>query len=122
MSYDIERRPGRDPFGADEAFAWQLFQRAASVQVAAQGDDGLPVLRSVSAVVVDGALCFHGGDHGEKLGLVEREAVASCERIVAQMASYFVHAELACPASTYYESAQLRGVVRRVFMRLSVSY
>lgn len=114
MSYEIERRAGANPFHADAAVALRLFANAPSVHVAAVGDDGAPVLRTLSAVVLDGVLCFHGGDHGEKLGLVDRAAVASCERIVAQIASYFVHAELACPASTYYESAHMHGVVRRV--------
>lgn len=112
MEYEIERRAGEQPFRADEPFAWQLFAHAPCVQFAAAGD--APLLRTLSAVVLDGALCFHGGDHGEKLGLVDRQVVASCEQVVAQVASYFVHAELACPASTYYLSAQATGTVRRV--------
>lgn len=123
MSYEIERRPGDDPFAADAALAWQLFSRAPAVHFAAAGDE--PVLRTLSAVVYGGSassderaghgsICFHGGDHGEKLGLVGRRVVASCEQVVTQVASYFVHPELACPASTYYLSAQVSGVVRRV--------
>jgi nitroimidazol reductase NimA-like FMN-containing flavoprotein (pyridoxamine 5'-phosphate oxidase superfamily)/ribosomal protein S18 acetylase RimI-like enzyme len=114
MSYEVERRVGEHPFQADAEWGLALFARAPCVHVAAVGDDGAPVMRTLTCVVLDGALCFHGGDHGEKLGLVDRQAVATCETIVAQVASYFVHAELACPASTYYESAHMRGVVRRV--------
>ena len=112
MSYEIERRAGEHPFAADARAAWSLFARASAVRFAAAGD--LPVLRTLTAVVVDGRICFHGGDHGEKLGLVDRPVVASCEEVVAQVASYFVHPELACPASTYYQSALATGVVRRV--------
>lgn len=112
MSYKIERRAGDHPFAADAETAWQLFARAPAVHFAAGGER--PVLRTLSAIVLDGRLCFHGGDHGEKLGLVDRRVVASCEEVVAQVASYFVHPELACPASTYYQSALAEGVVRRV--------
>jgi nitroimidazol reductase NimA-like FMN-containing flavoprotein (pyridoxamine 5'-phosphate oxidase superfamily)/ribosomal protein S18 acetylase RimI-like enzyme len=98
---------------ADED-AWALFRRAPGVRVAAASADGQPVLRTLSAVVVDGALCFHGGDDGEKLGLVGRRALASCEEVVAQVSSTWIHPELACPASTYYLSAFAEGTVRRV--------
>jgi nitroimidazol reductase NimA-like FMN-containing flavoprotein (pyridoxamine 5'-phosphate oxidase superfamily)/GNAT superfamily N-acetyltransferase len=94
--------------------AWALFRRAPSVRFAAAGDDGKPVLRTLSAVVVDGALCIHGGDEGEKLGLVGRQCVASCEEMVAQVESTWIHPELACPASTYYLSALAEGPLRRL--------
>jgi nitroimidazol reductase NimA-like FMN-containing flavoprotein (pyridoxamine 5'-phosphate oxidase superfamily) len=94
--------------------AWALFRRAPCVRFAAASDDGRPLLRTLSAVVVDDALCFHGGDDGEKLGLVGRTAVASTEEIVAQVESTWIHPELACPASTYYLSAIAEGAVRRV--------
>jgi GNAT superfamily N-acetyltransferase/nitroimidazol reductase NimA-like FMN-containing flavoprotein (pyridoxamine 5'-phosphate oxidase superfamily) len=98
---------------ADED-AWALFRRAPGVRFAAVGERGEPLLRTLSAVVVDGALCFHGGDDGEKLGLVGSPCVASCEEIVAQVESTWIHPELACPASTYYLSAFAEGPVRRV--------
>src|SRR4051812_976661 len=63
MSYEIERRPGDQPFAADDQLAWQLFASAPAVHFAAAGER--PVLRTLSAVVLDGRLCFHGGDHGE---------------------------------------------------------
>jgi ribosomal protein S18 acetylase RimI-like enzyme/nitroimidazol reductase NimA-like FMN-containing flavoprotein (pyridoxamine 5'-phosphate oxidase superfamily) len=93
---------------------WQLFQGAPCVRFAAQGEDGLPVLRTLSAVVVDQRLCFHGSDFGEKLGLLERAVVASADEVVAQVPSYWIHPELACPASTYYLSAIAEGTVQRV--------
>jgi ribosomal protein S18 acetylase RimI-like enzyme/nitroimidazol reductase NimA-like FMN-containing flavoprotein (pyridoxamine 5'-phosphate oxidase superfamily) len=92
--------------------AWALFDRAPCVRFAAAG--ARPLLRTLSAVVVDGALCFHGGDDGEKLGLVGQQVVASTEEVIAQVESTWIHPELACPASTYYLSAFAEGTVRRV--------
>jgi nitroimidazol reductase NimA-like FMN-containing flavoprotein (pyridoxamine 5'-phosphate oxidase superfamily)/GNAT superfamily N-acetyltransferase len=97
-------------FHADDA--WQMFARATSVRFAGVCE-GRPVLRTLSAVVSDGAICVHGADDGEKLGLLG-PVIASCEEIVAQVASYWVHPELACPASTYYLSAIAEGELKRV--------
>jgi len=101
-------------FAESTEAAWALFARAPSIRFAAADDDGAPILRTLSAVPVDGRLCFHGADDGEKLGLVGRPAVASCDEIVALVASYWIHPEHACPASTYYRSALAEGRVERV--------
>lgn len=101
-------------FTRDEREAWALFARAPSVRFAAADAAGRPVLRTLSAAVLDGTLCFHGTDHGEKLGLLGREVIASCDEVVAQIPSYWIHPELACPASTYYQSAMLEGEVVRI--------
>lgn len=101
-------------FAETPEVALALFARAPSIRFAAADEAGAPILRTLSAVVVDGRLCFHGADDGEKLGLVGRRAVASCEEIVAQVASYWIHPEHACPASTYYRSALIEGRVERV--------
>ncbi len=97
-----------------EADGLALFAAAPSITVAGVDDAGLPVVRVLNGVVVDGKLCFHGGDHGEKLELVDRPAVATTYEIVASIPSYFVDPTLACPATTYYLSAVLHGVARRV--------
>src|ERR1700753_2880785 len=99
-------------FAGDEAEAWRMFARAPCVRFAGILD-GRPVLRTLSAVVLDGALCVHGGDHGEKLGLVG-PVIASCDEVIAQVPSYWIHPELACPASTYYLSAIAEGELHRV--------
>lgn len=87
---------------------------APSVRFASVRADGTPLLRTFSAVVLDGRLCFHGADAGEKREIVGRPAVASAEDLVAQIASYWIHPELACPASTYYRSAIVEGTVEVV--------
>jgi ribosomal protein S18 acetylase RimI-like enzyme/nitroimidazol reductase NimA-like FMN-containing flavoprotein (pyridoxamine 5'-phosphate oxidase superfamily) len=101
-------------FVRDESQAWTLFRQAPSVRFAGVSEAGQPVLRTLSAVVLDGALCFHGSDDGDKLGLLGRAAIASYDEVVAQVPSYWIHPELACPASTYYLSAIAEGTVERV--------
>jgi len=101
-------------FTRDEREAWALFARAPSVRFAAADAAGRPVLRTLSAAVLEGTLCFHGTDHGEKLGLLGRDVIASCDEVVAQIPSYWIHPELACPASTYYQSAMIEGRVVRI--------
>lgn len=101
-------------FRADAEAAWALFQQAPAVRFAAVASDGSPVLRTVNAVVLDQRLYFHGTDHGEKLKLVGSRAVASYDEVVAEVPSYWIHPELACPASTYYVSALAEGTIERV--------
>ena len=104
-------------FRADESTAWALFERASAVRIAAVTESGAPILRTLHGVVVDGRLCFHAADRGEKLGLLERPAIASCEEIVAEIPSYWLHPEHACPATTYYLSALVEGRVERIVER-----
>lgn len=101
-------------FRASESLAWELFGRAPAVRFAAVSSGGQPVLRTLNAVVLDGCLCFHGRDKGEKLGLIGRPALASYDEVVAEVPSYWLHPQLACPASTYYLSAIAEGRVERI--------
>lgn len=104
-------------FRASASQAWALFERAPAVRFAAVAADGAPLLRTVNAVVRDERLYFHGTDRGEKLGLVGSRAVASYDEVVAEIPSYWIHPELACPASTYYVSALAEGTIERVSER-----
>jgi GNAT superfamily N-acetyltransferase/nitroimidazol reductase NimA-like FMN-containing flavoprotein (pyridoxamine 5'-phosphate oxidase superfamily) len=98
-----------------QAAALALLRRAPWVHVAGIGEDGAPVLRVVNGVVFeDRWLVFHGADAGEKVGIVGREVVVSAHEPVAQIPSHFVDPELACPATTWYLSAQVRAVLERV--------
>lgn len=97
-----------------EAEVWKELERAQAVHIASTQPDGAPLLRTLHGVVVDGSVCFHGGDHGDKLAAVGTRVVLSWERIVARIPSYFVDPERACPASTYYVSGQAQGVLERV--------
>lgn len=91
-----------------------MFARAPSVRFSGVSETGTPLVRTFSAVVIDGSLYFHAGDHGEKLELVGRHTLASADEVIGQMPSYWVNPSIACPASTYYLSAHAEGVVRRV--------
>jgi nitroimidazol reductase NimA-like FMN-containing flavoprotein (pyridoxamine 5'-phosphate oxidase superfamily)/GNAT superfamily N-acetyltransferase len=96
----------------DEGLA--LFARAPVVHLAVVSDEGAPILRTVNAVVVDGAVAFHGAPAGEKMDGIGRAAVVQAEETVASIPSYFLDPERACPATTYYVSAQAHGVLEEV--------
>jgi nitroimidazol reductase NimA-like FMN-containing flavoprotein (pyridoxamine 5'-phosphate oxidase superfamily) len=98
----------------DRERAVDLLRRAPAVHVASTSPDGGPVLRVVHAVVVGDAIAFHGAPAGEKAEAVGRPAVISAEETVATMPSYFIDAQRACPATTYYLSAQVVGTLERV--------
>src|SRR6185437_2658436 len=91
-----------------------LMARAPVVHLASTTAEGEPILRTVNAVVVRGAVCFHGAPAGEKVEAVGRPAVVAAEEIVAPLPSYFVDPERACPATTLYRSAQAHGALCRV--------
>ena len=99
--------------GSDDD-AVTLFSRSPFIHLAGIGEQGEPVLRVVHGVVFDGQLCFHAANAGEKLGLVDRTVVAMTQQIVAEIPSYFFDPDSACPATTYYRSAQVRGRLRRI--------
>ena len=98
----------------DDTQAWQLLREARWVHLASTTPEGQPVLRVLNATVHDGWLLFHGAQAGEKSLCLGRDAVVSVHELVASIPSYFVDEELACPATTYYRSAQAHGVLRNV--------
>ncbi|MBK6683202.1 MAG: GNAT family N-acetyltransferase [Deltaproteobacteria bacterium] len=101
-------------YAAPAGLARDLFARAEVVHVAAASPEGRPLLRTVHGVVVGEHLCFHGADLGEKSALPGWPVVISAERIFAEIPSYFVDPERACPATTYYESAMVEGTLEAV--------
>jgi GNAT superfamily N-acetyltransferase/nitroimidazol reductase NimA-like FMN-containing flavoprotein (pyridoxamine 5'-phosphate oxidase superfamily) len=98
-------------YRGERADAEALFDEAPTIHVAGLGEDGAPILRTVHGVVVDGYLAFHGSPKGEKVMLAGRPVVASAEVVVASIPSYFLDAERACPATTYYRSAHVAGTL-----------
>lgn len=91
-----------------------LFARARAVHFAAVSREGRPILRTVDSVVVDGAIAFHGAPAGEKMEGMGGEVVISTDETIASIPSYFVDPARACPATTYYVSAQAHGVLEEV--------
>jgi nitroimidazol reductase NimA-like FMN-containing flavoprotein (pyridoxamine 5'-phosphate oxidase superfamily)/GNAT superfamily N-acetyltransferase len=105
------RRPEKTTPLAD---TWALLERVPFVHLAGSTADGTPVLRALNHVVHEGALWFHGAPKGEKLGLAGRPVVASAVEDLGRIPSYAEHAERACPATTWYRSAQVHGVLEAV--------
>lgn len=101
-------------FEMDRAGAWDVFRQAPYVALAGADGDGFVLQKIWHSVVVGDSLVFHAGRHGEKQQLLERECVVTAQQVVANVPSYFIDPELACPATTYYRSAQLRGRLERV--------
>jgi ribosomal protein S18 acetylase RimI-like enzyme/nitroimidazol reductase NimA-like FMN-containing flavoprotein (pyridoxamine 5'-phosphate oxidase superfamily) len=98
----------------DAGEARTLLARAPVVHVATTTASGEPMLRTVHGVVVGGHVAFHGAPAGEKVEAVGRPVVIAAEETVAQIPSYFVDPERACPATTYYRSVQVHGVLEEV--------
>ncbi len=94
----------------DEALA--LLARAPYVHLASTTREGAPLLRAVHGAVCDGMLCFHGSPVGEKTEAEGRPAVIGYEELVAEIPSYWTDAEMACPATSLYVSAQAHGTLR----------
>jgi nitroimidazol reductase NimA-like FMN-containing flavoprotein (pyridoxamine 5'-phosphate oxidase superfamily) len=99
------------------ADARALLAAAPAVHLAALREgqpEGRPILRVLNGAVLDDAIYFHGAPVGEKTLAVGRPCVVSWEETVAQIPSYFVDPERACPATTFYRSVQVHGVLRPV--------
>jgi nitroimidazol reductase NimA-like FMN-containing flavoprotein (pyridoxamine 5'-phosphate oxidase superfamily)/ribosomal protein S18 acetylase RimI-like enzyme len=100
---------------ADREVALALLRRAPVVHVASTTAEGEPILRTVHAAVLDDAwLAFHGSPAGEKAETLGRPAFVCAEETVATLPSYFIDAERACPATTYYLSAHVTGALEPV--------
>lgn len=91
-----------------------LLRQAHFVHLAATLPDGRPMLRSLHAVVLGDQLAFHGSPRGEKAGALHGQAVVSYEQVLAELPSYAFDSERACPATTWYRSVQVHGVLRPV--------
>lgn len=101
-------------FEATHADAVALFERVPFVHLAGTTPDGLPVLRTLHPVVVDERLVFHAATIGEKRALVGRSVVVTAEEVVANVPSHAVDPVRACPATTYYRAAEVRGTLEDV--------
>lgn len=91
-----------------------LFARAPVVHLATTGDAGQPILRALHAVVVDDLILFHGAPVGEKTEGVGRAAVLGAHEVVAEIPSWYLDPVRACPATTYFVSAQAEGTLFEV--------
>jgi nitroimidazol reductase NimA-like FMN-containing flavoprotein (pyridoxamine 5'-phosphate oxidase superfamily) len=91
-----------------------FLSEAPVVHLATVDGEGRPILRTVHGVLIGDAVAFHGSPVGEKQEAIGRPAVMGAEEIVASVPSYFTDPERACPATTYYRSVQVHGVIEEV--------
>ncbi len=91
-----------------------VLRRAKTIELAGVGKDGRPVLRTVHPIVREPYVWFHSAVQGEKTSLVGTPVVLQAQEVVARIPSYFVDPQRACPATTYYRSAQVKGVLEPV--------
>lgn len=73
-----------------------------------------PHLYAMNVTWHQGALLMHGSPGGQRAALIPAQAVAQIEQRWSTIPSYFTDPKMACPATTYYESVQLRGTLRRI--------
>lgn len=104
----------RREYEAPIELAHELFRTAETMQVAGTNADGEVLLKTLHGVVDEGWVCFHAAPAGEKTSLLERQVVVSVEETVARLPSYFLDAERACPATTLFRGAQVRGVLTAI--------
>lgn len=91
--------------------AESLLRDAPFYSVAGTRKDGAPVLRTLNGVLVDDFVLFHGALAGEKTECLSRPGVVSAYEVIADIPSYFVDPDKACPATTYYRSVQANGTL-----------
>jgi GNAT superfamily N-acetyltransferase/nitroimidazol reductase NimA-like FMN-containing flavoprotein (pyridoxamine 5'-phosphate oxidase superfamily) len=98
----------------NEEACWSLLRRFPHGNLCGTTPSGTPVLRTLNHSLLDGAIYFHGAARGEKRQTIGRPAVFGCEEVVAQIPSYWRDPVLACPATTWYQSAQAHGMLEVV--------
>ncbi len=104
----------RPMFRLADSLARSIFARAHHVTLSSTDERGEPLQKTLHAVVEDDHLLFHAAPVGEKTLALGRRAVLGAVEVVAQIPSYFLDAERACPATTLYRSAQAHGELRAV--------
>lgn len=104
----------REFFNMGHAEAVAMLAAAPVVRLAGFNERGEPLLRTLHAVVLGEAIYFHGAPVGEKSEAVGRPAVIAADEVVATIPSYVFDPEQACPATTYYKSAQVHGTLEAV--------
>ena len=104
----------RTIYQSDAQRALDLMRRADVFHLATTTSEGAPLLRTLHGVVVDDYIAFHGAPAGEKIDALGRSAVLTTHETIASIPSYFRDPKRACPATTFYLSSQVSGVVEAV--------
>ena len=101
----------RSEFAMTPTEARAFLAEQAAFHLASTTPDGAPLLRTLHGVIVDDYLAFHSAPKGEKTSILGRAAVAQAEETIATVPSTFFDPVKACPATTYYRSACVHGIV-----------
>lgn len=104
----------RPQFELDHQQTMALLTQSTWSHVAMTNAQGDPIIRAMHLVWVDGRPFMHGAPKGERHDSVPSAVTVSVEEVIASIPSYFTHPERACPATTFYRSAQLHGTLYRV--------
>jgi GNAT superfamily N-acetyltransferase/nitroimidazol reductase NimA-like FMN-containing flavoprotein (pyridoxamine 5'-phosphate oxidase superfamily) len=94
--------------------ARRLLANAPAVHLCTTTPDGAPVFRTLNGAICGDVIAFHGAPVGEKSLTMGRPCVVAWDETIAQIPSYFVDPERACPATTFYRSVQVHGVLTEV--------
>lgn len=101
-------------YASDAAEGRALLARAPAIQLATTTASGRPILRILHAVLDEDVVAFHGAPVGEKVEGLGRHAVLSAHETVAEIPSWFLDPERACPATTYFTSVQVEGRLEEI--------
>ncbi len=96
-----------------DADALRFLADRSVVHLAGVGPDGVALMRPLHTALLDGDLFFHGAD-GAKGTLAGQTVSVAGHEVVANLPSWFFHPTRACPATTWYVAAEVRGVLRPV--------
>jgi len=77
-------------------------------------EDGQAETRPINYARLGDEIYFHCSPRGALAARAGTTALLAVEDTLTWMPSYFRHAEMACPATTYYRSVQVRGSLRAV--------
>ncbi len=96
----------------DSQTAWGILDECPVLHVSWIDAEGRPDVRALHGARVGDAIYLHGAPVGEKNGALDRPVTLVGHAVVARIPSHFVEPERACPATTWYRSVHVRGVLR----------
>lgn len=96
----------------DEETAWDILDACPVLHLSWIDAEGRPDVRPLHAARVGRAIYLHGAPAGDKTGALDRPVTLMGHEVVARIPSHFIGPERACPATTWYRSVHLRGVLR----------
>lgn len=82
--------------------------------------EGEPEVHPLNFAVVGDQVCFHGSSRGFLAARLGKPARFAVEDRTAWIPSHWRHPEMACPATTFYRSVQVRGRLEPVNRKAEV--